>query len=162
MADAGGGGGNTWGTFEIIIVILLAIGLLSQLMGKPISSPGDSSSTVTQSDTVDTAQPACGLAVSRPHSLESIYGFVTLIGRTEGCEWLSTDRIALYAQVVDARGKPVSDYTTVPPTSFDGDAIATFNTTINITATPAKGNGYLILISPSSSSTTYRIPLRFK
>lgn len=161
MADAAGGGGSTWEALEIIIVILLAIGLLSQLSGKPIASLGGSSATVTQSDTTTPAQPSCGLVVSRPHSLESVQGFVTLIGRTEGCEWVSTERVALYAQIVDARGKPVSEYTTVAPVSFDFNGAA-FNTTIGITATPAKGNGYLILISPSSSSTTYRIPLRFQ
>lgn len=161
MADAGGGGGFNWEPLEIIIIILLVIGLLSQLTGKPIKPITDSSSSTISNSSVSPAEPSCGLVTSRPHSLELVSGFVTLIGQTAGCEWPSTETVALYAQVVDAKGKPVSDYITVAPNRFE-NAIATFNTSIALTATPAKGNGYLILISPVSSSTTYRIPLRFK
>ncbi len=160
MADAGGGGSN-WEPFEIIIVVILVIGLISQFTGKPLTSPATPATEVSQNDTTNPSQSDCGLIIARPHSLESVSGFVTLVGTTEGCEWASNELVALYAQIVDARGTPVSAYMTVVPTSFN-DGVATFNDAISITKTPAKGTGYLILISPSSTSTTYRIPLRFK
>lgn len=163
MADAPSGGG-TWEPFEIIIVVILLIGLLSRL---DTSSDTKKAPTTTKpkAEVVSKAPDpnACGLTLSRPHSLEKPTTVVTLIGSTAGCNWTSTSDVALYAQVVDARGMPVSAYTTVPVAS-SGVNTAYFDTSISLTDIPAKGTGYLILIPATTDPThpiSVRIPLKF-
>lgn len=163
MADDKGGGVG-WEAFEVIIVILLAIGLLSRLQGKPIGSPESvTPSEITTSETTKNAQ--CGLAITSPRTLERVTGAITLVGSTSGCNWVATETVALYAQVVDAYGAPVSSYSVVTPTRFDSPESTTFATTIPISGTAHPGTGYLILI-PAKADTqkplTVRIPLSFK
>ena len=162
MADdkGGGGGGTKWEPFEIVVIIILAIGLLTNLkQGPETTTPAPKPAVVSKAPEPD----ACGLSISRPHSLEKVTSFVTLIGSTDGCTWTSTPSVALYAQVIDSRGKPVSAYTTVPVVS-SGVGTAYFDTTIPLNDTPVSGTGYLILIPAKSSgyeSITSRIPLKF-
>jgi hypothetical protein len=83
MADAPktGGGISEWGTFEIVLIVLLAIGLLSRLSGNPIT-PIDTTPTKTavSAPATDDTAARCGLVIARPHSLETVTGFVTLSG----------------------------------------------------------------------------------
>jgi hypothetical protein len=168
MADAPTGGSG-WTAVEIIVVIILVIALLSQLTGKkitPVISPNSSTQTTTPAADTDAAIPACGITIERPKPLESVKGFVTLIGNTTGCGWEVKNAVALYAQVVDSRGKPVSVYTPIPATLIDANGLATFSSTIRLTAVPNAGTGTLILVptvpAPSETQQTLRIPIQFK
>jgi hypothetical protein len=162
MADAPSGGGSKWEPFEIILLILLAIGLLSRLQTKPAPTASTpKSATVSKAPT--TPHEVCGLTTTRPHALEKVSSFVTLAGTVSGCNWVATESVALYAQVIDSRGMPVSAYTTVAPVAANG-AIVSFNTTITLTTSPTKGTGYLILIPANDQSDhtiNARIPITF-
>ena len=132
MADAPSGG-SSWGTFEIILVAVLAIGFMTQLQ----NGFKDSNTPTPTKQTVSTpAQSPCGLSVARPHSLEKVTTFVTLIGETAGCQWPSTESVALYAQVIDSYGRPVSAYRTVPRTGDITQSTASFAHSIALTVTP--------------------------
>ncbi len=163
MADAGGGSG--WDAFEIALIVLLAAGILMRLTtGKALfeeSAPSTSSQTTTIS--APTPQDTCGLSVVSPRPLEKVHAFVTVTGATMSCQWPSTQTVALYAQVVDGKGVPVSAYTTIPPTDVQGET-TTFNTTVVLTTVPKTKSGYLILIPAKATgpqTVTARIPLTF-
>ncbi len=163
--DKGGGGSSGWEPFEIIVVIILAVGLLSQITGKKITPIVSTEKTKTEEiDRPETTGSTCGLNISRPHPLENVANFVTLSGYTDGCDWASTETVAMYAQVIDIRGTPVSRYETVPVINKNDEG-SFFNTTITLTASASKGIGYLILV-PAKNLTDYtnttRIPLTFK
>jgi hypothetical protein len=160
--DKGGGGGKGWEPFEMVLVILLAAGLLTQFQNG--SSSTKKATPVVKKTEVTTPKVAesCGLTVTSPHALEKVASFVTLSGTTNGCNWPATDAIALYAQVIDAYGKPVSAYTPVSGVSSNGTTTI-FNTTINLTSKPT-GKGFVILVpatTVSEQSITTRIPITF-
>lgn len=161
--DKGGGGGSSWGAFEIILVIVLAVGFLTQFQNgfkSPSATP-----TTPKKETVakiETKEP-CGLTVARPHSLEKITSFVTLAGKVAGCEWHATETVALYAQLVDSYGRPVSAYTTVPSIRYVRDS-AEFSTSIYLNTNPTTSTGFLLLIptrNTGQQTATYRIPITF-
>ncbi len=163
MADEKGGGGSGWGTFEIVLGILLLIGLLERFSG---SSHGLFQNNQKDAPAVlpaDTTAP-CGLSIARPEAEEKITGAITLAGTAGYCNWQAHDGIALYAQAVDSKGRPVSAYTKVAATGISGDRVS-FRTIIPLTVSPSKGVGYLILVparqenSPNTIST--RIPIKF-
>lgn len=164
MADApkSGGGISEWGTFEIVLVVLLAIGLLSRLGGGPVT-PGNTTPTAVKAP--DTSKANCGLVIARPHSLERVDSFVTLLGTVGSCNWLVYDNIALNAQVIDVKGLPISAYVAVPANSKNTDGTVSFNASIRLTTIPATKTGYLILIPSSHTDDTtvqsVRIPLTF-
>ncbi len=163
MADDKGGSSKTWEPFEVVLVLLLAIGLLSKIQTKTTGQTTTSSEKTKTTVVNKTPDTSCGLTILHPHSLEKIHTEVPLSGSTVGCNWKSTDTIALYAQVIDANGKPVSDYVTVVPTEVVGDTTS-FDTTIYLFDQPSSGKGYIILIPavPSGDhSITYRIPVTF-
>lgn len=164
MADEKGGG-KSWEPFEVVLVILLAIGLLTKLQtsSTPSSKSSTHSSTAKKESVTKPTTSACGIQVTRPHPLEQVTTFVTLVGTIEGCDWVPTSSVALYAQVIDGLGRPVSEYVSVPPASADG-AGTTFSTSIPLTSAPSAGTGTVILIpaqSGTDTSTTVRIPITF-
>ena len=162
MADdkGGGGGGSGWGTFEIVLGILLAIGLLDRLTS--VKSGVNSSPTATPAAT-ETAS-TCGLTLETPRATEKVRTSVVLKGSVGTCDWKATEKVALYAQLVDSKGKVVSKYLAIPPQDTYSD-IVTFSSTITLTSTPASGTGYLILVpavsTGNSKTVSARIPLSF-
>lgn len=162
MADAPSGG--KWEPFEIAVVVILLGGLLMRLTGTlpKTNTPSSESSTTTTTQTQAGEQHTCGLSIARPHSLEKVTSSVTLNGNLTGCNWYPKDGIALYAQVVDARGTPVSDYTAVA--ASDLSDTPSFMTMLPITGTPKKGTGYVILVAAKNTQArtiTARIPIKF-
>lgn len=166
MAD--GGGATTWEPFEIAVVAILIAGILMRLDGTSVSTPSNNSATTPKSATISQTQPpvlnTCGLSVSRPYTREKVSGAVLLVGQTTGCDWPVVDRVALYAQVIDAQGKPVSDYMSVPATVDASTTTVPFTFSIPLTITPQTSTGTLILISTkhaAGSAMTARIPITF-
>ncbi len=163
MADAGGG--SSWEPFEIALVVLLVAGLLMRLTtGKPLFDSGETTpSTAQTAITAPTPADTCGLTIAQPHALEKVRSFITVSGTTQGCQWPSTQTVALYAQAVDAQGRPISSYTAIPPTDMiDGKTY--FNTTVVLNDITKTTKGYLILVSTKldrERSVTARIPLTF-
>lgn len=168
MADAkptsSEGGG--WGTFEIVLGIILLVSLLNYLTAG--RSFINNNQAVTPIDTTPTKKILCGLSISKPKSGEYIGTTFNLTGKTDGCDWWSTEDTALFAQVIDRNGKSVSEFIKIPPLTFENGR-ATFNSTIGISTIPAKGIGYLILVPAQNDSLyaqenaiTHRIPIKFK
>lgn len=167
MADAPSGGGSSWGPIEIIAILLLGIGFMSTLTGNPIASPGGTSTTPPQTIPKPPVQnpndPKCGLSLSHPTNLESVFASVPIIGSVSGCNWIPTESSALSAQVIDANGIPLSGFVAVPISARTG-AIASFATTIAFTTAPATSTGYVILIpasDPAYKNITTRIQIKF-
>ncbi len=171
MADAKstGGGGSDWGMLEILLVVILLIGLMNRLS---ITTKTDSANTqkpVTTQATraADTEKlinerNSCGLTLISPRSNEKVREFVTVIGTAGTCNWRMADDAALYAQVVDRKGVPISEYTKIAPTSVDEDTVS-FAQSIPFIVTPATGTGYLILVPAQQlgdRTATVRIPLK--
>ncbi len=168
MADdkGGGGGGSEWGPLEIILVILLLIGLLDRISGKKWEigkSNQKTTHTVAQTKPVST----CGLALSTPNANQKIRNnLITVSGFAGTCDWKATESVALYAQVVDGKGVPLTEYLTISRLSSTVKGKAYFDQTITLTRIPNTTTGYLILIpavnSRSGSHTeSLRIPLVF-
>lgn len=161
MADAAGG--SNWGPFEVIIVLVLAIGLLSNITGKTISPV-----VVTTKDKKEVAPKIndsanrCGLSITSPLSQEKVSYNVRLSGLINGCNWKADGNKLLYAQIVDGSGVPVSDFITVENNNssifspnFDIDILIRGNPT---------GTGYLILVPATQTPEkpiSVRIPLKF-
>ncbi|MBP6857639.1 MAG: hypothetical protein KBC11_00360 [Candidatus Pacebacteria bacterium] len=161
MADAPSGGSG-WGTFEIILGLLLAIALLSNIGNKgEVYKPLEVKDTLKQKVVEDDTSNRCGLSVTAPLSLQKVSNSIRLSGSVNGCNWKPDGNTALFAQVVDKSGKPVSEFITV---ESNGSSIlnTAFDTNINITGNPS-GVGYLILIpaTKQEKSITVRIPLTF-
>lgn len=160
MADAPGG--SSWGPLEIILALVLAVGLLTQIQNgfkTPVATTPSKQTIETPTD----VQP-CGLSINRPHSLEKVTTFVTLIGQTTGCEWRSTPTVALYAQIIDSYGRPLSAYTAVAPSTYTREEAASFAVSIPLTTTATTTKGYLLLVSAKNSAqrtVSYRVPLTF-
>lgn len=170
-AAAPSGGG--WGALEIGVVIILAIGLISSITGTKSTPTDQSGAEITEtSNTLQDANASCGLTVQSPKPSSKIGASIEITGSTSGCNWSPVDDVALYAIVVDAKGKPVSPYTKVLKTKLpvveSGYGVnlseVTFTARVPITKTAAKGTGYLILVPAQSSDTqtgTVRIPIIF-
>ena len=164
MADDKGAksSGGDWSALEIIIGVILAIALLDRLTGNTykISKAPAVAPAIIEQEKAST----CGLTIIRPKPLEKVRDFVTVGGTVGSCDWKSSGDIALYAQLIDSRGKPVSLYTKILPSQVV-DGVVSFMQTIELTDTPASGTGYLILIPAVSSdaqrSLSNRIPLTF-
>jgi hypothetical protein len=160
MADAPSGGGG-WSALEIILVIVLAIGFMTQLQNGFTSTP-DTAQPVSKDTSTQVEGDTCGLVLSRPHSLEKVTSFVSLTGRIEGCAWVPTETVAMYAQVIDSRGKTLSPYVTVPPINKQYES-AYVDATIPLTTQPATSKGFLILVPAQTQgqTNTLRIPITF-
>lgn len=166
MADEkGGGGGSDWGALEIVLGILLAIALIDRLQGgKGLFKVEETPSSITSEEILSQEEAQCGLSLTKPRPQEKITGFVIVSGSITGCNWFSTPDVALYAQLVDSRGKPVSNYTTIVPRTYSVNGFSTFESVVYVTAPPAAGTGYLILVPSkqiSATTITARIPIQF-
>ncbi len=166
MADApSSGGGSSWGAFEVILALLLAIGLFSNITGKPITPVTSSPSTPSPNTTLTTPSGSsnrCGLSITAPLSLEKVSTAVHLSGVVTGCNWKPQGTTALFAQLVNGGGVPVSDFISVQTNGTD-ILNSAFDTLIPVTGTPT-GTGYLILVpatTQSEKAVTVRIPLHF-
>lgn len=162
MADAPAPKTSSWGAFEVILGLLLAIGLISSIQGKPISSTVNEKKAKEVVSPLDDSVNRCGLSITAPLSLQNVSGVVRLSGSVNGCNWKPDGNKVLFAQVINGAGVPVSDFVTVMGngTNF---LTAAFDTTIYINGNPT-GTGYLILIPATpvvERSIAVRIPLRF-
>ena len=164
MADApSSGGGSGWGAFEVVLALILAIGLLSNLNGNKNKTVLNVTPPKTTISPIDTSANRCGLSITSPLSLEKVSNSVRISGSVNGCNWNPSGNTALFAQVITGGGVPVSDFITV--TNNGANFLNTsFDTTIAINGNPNPGTGYLILI-PATQTTekqiTVRIPVRF-
>lgn len=163
MADAPSSGGSSWGPFEVILALVLGIGLLSAISNKgqvtPLIKDTPKKETVSK---LDDSANRCGLSVSLPLSSQKVSGSVRLSGLVSGCNWVADGTTALFAQVINGAGMPVSDFVTVSNNGSDFIHTA-FDTVININGNPS-GTGYLILIpakQKEGKSISVRIPLQF-
>lgn len=161
MADAPSGG-SSWGTFEVILGLLLAIGLLSNISGKPITPITETKKSEQQVTKVDDSEKRCGLSITSPLSLSKVSTSFRLSGSVNGCNWKPDGKTALFAQVINGAGVPVSDFVRVEGT---GDNVfnTSFDKQIFITGSP-KGAGYVLLIPAIQNPDkpiSIRIPLTF-
>ncbi len=162
MADAPAPKESSWGAFEIILGIILLVGLLSKIEGKPINSETPEKQSKETISFQEDPNARCGLSIIEPLSLQKVTGLVRLSGSVNGCNWKPNGNKLLFAQVISGAGVPVSDFVTVigNGSNFLTEA---FDTTIVINGNP-KGTGYLMLIPATpvvEKSYTVRIPLRF-
>lgn len=169
MADAPAGGAK-WETFEIVIVVILLGGILMKLTGTnitPTSYTDTSSTSQGTSTSVSAPTPlpheACGLTLTAPLSRSKVNGYVRVTGQVSGCAWIATPTVALYAQVINSQGLPVSEYTAIRPSVTSGTVVP-FDGFVDFTTAPDHGTGYLILVPATpqqGTSTTVRIPITF-
>lgn len=164
MADApASSGGSGWGVFEVILGIVLAIALISNINGKPITPIVDTANdTETVSKTTEDSNNRCGLSITAPLSLEKVSTAVHLAGLVSGCNWQPDGQTALFAQVINGGGVPISDYVAVQNNNTDIINTA-FDTAIVLNSTAKAGTGYLILIPAKQTADkplTVRIPIR--
>lgn len=166
MADApSSGGGSSWGAFEVILALLLAVALLSNIGNnttKDSTKPTTTTPKKTTVSKIDDSANRCGLAVTAPLSLQKVSGSVRLSGVITGCNWKPSENTALFAQVINGAGVPVSEFIAVQNNNTDLINTA-FDTNIEITGNQT-GTGYLILIPATpvaDKSITVRIPLQF-
>lgn len=160
MADAPSGGSN-WGTFEVILGLILAVGLLSNISGKPITPVTENKKTEEVSKVSD-SEKTCGLSITSPLSLQKVSGSFRLSGSVNGCFWKPDGNTALFVQVVNGAGKPVSDFVRVEGNG-ENFLNVSFEKEIFINGNP-RGTGYAILIPAIQNPDkpiTVRIPLTF-
>ncbi len=161
MADdkGGGGGGSSWGTFEIVIGIVLLVGLLDRISAR---IPGIVSSGVSGSDTAVKSETLCGLSIKTPIPSQKVGRDVVVSGSAGSCDWEIVNGIALFAQVVDSKGAPLSSYTPIRTRGEDDDS---FYGTVAVTSIPKTTTGYLFLVPASQNSSdetvSTRIPIKF-
>jgi hypothetical protein len=161
MADASGGG-SSWGAFEVILGILLAIALLSNIGNKGKFQPLFSETPAKESSTEQsTVTNKCGLSVTTPNSFEKVSSTVRLSGSINGCNWKPDGTIVLFAQVINKDGLPISDFVSVQSSTTE-NITTNFDTNISINEN-ASSTGFLILLptSKTDKSITVRIPLKF-
>ncbi len=157
----------------LIVGALLALALISNLFNRGQYKP-TAQKQPTQQKIEDTPryEQSCGLFVVSPKPLEKVSGSLFLEGTVGSCEWIPVANVALYAQVIDATGMLVSDYTKVRAEGGPGTpnapilgAARPFRAQIPLTAAPKSKTGFLILVHPDTereTSKTVRIPIRFQ
>lgn len=174
MADekGGGGGGSGWGAFEIIIVLLFAVAVISRLEGDPIKPlavvkdkpsstvSSSSGSPVVSGQTIDVN---CGITVTSPYPLQGMGDAITVKGTISGCVFKSTDNKTLYMQVIEGNGSPLSETVVISPVAA-ANATFTFSQSIALSKQATTTTGYIIIL-PGSSATAEknlnaRIPVR--
>ncbi len=163
MADAPAGGGSSWGPFEVVLVLLLAIAILSNLGTNNKTTVVETPVKKTIVAPLDDSANRCGLSIVAPLSAQKVYDSVRLKGSINGCNWKPDGQTALFAQIINGAGVPVSDFT--PVMNNGSDFINTaFDTTVYLTTVQPSGTGYLLLIpavQQSDKTITVRIPIRF-
>lgn len=160
---------SQWGALEIVLVLVLTIGLLSNLRGAAPSLFPPERKTIAEPVTSTKAlQPKkdCGIKLTRPKPQETVGSFLPVQGFVSGCGWQSNNSVAAYVQIVDVLGMPMSAYTPIPvATTYNNQD--TFSSSIVISGTPAPGIGYALFFpaytDPENKTVpTVRIPIRFK
>jgi hypothetical protein len=162
MADAPSGGGNGWGAFEVILALILGTGLVSTIFNKGKITPVIQTTPQDSVTVSDTSANSCGLSLTAPLSMQKVSTEVRVSGSTQGCNWNPDGTTLLFAQVVNSKGAPVSNFTTIQRVSDSGFLYDSFDTTIAINGAPT-GTGYLILMPAKQleKPITVRIPLSF-
>jgi hypothetical protein len=161
MADAPApSGGSGWGALEVIVVLVLVIGLISTISGKPILSLRNKS-TIAATKTVTAPQPSCGIVLTSPKPQEKIGTEVVLNGSIIQC-LTNTIPDTLTAHVVDATGTSLSDSTTIDVSHsiFGGGS---FSTTIPLVGTARSTKAYVIVSGPvraNGTAETVRLPIQ--
>ncbi len=169
MADAPAGGGGGISGVEIILLVVLALGALSVLTGKPLSAPSAAPAATTSTAPAPTA--VCAITLTSPTKLQKIFQYVTINGSLTNCDpsllsnnTASLQNISLNVQIVDKNGSPMSAYTPMPLGVLTSQSSGTFNANIPITGAPAAGTGYVIVVGPTQSNGaeyTARVPVTF-
>jgi len=157
---------DKWTALEIIVVLILLIGLLERISGHQLPTPPTPTpvpSSNPHTAITDPANPWCGLSIVSPQSKQSVSASFALVGNVNGCNWPTTQTTALFAQVIDANGLPLSDYLPIPITTKNGTT-AQFATTLALTQHPTTKTGYLILVPTTGTpgnTLSVRISLTF-
>ncbi len=165
MADApASSGGSGWGAFEIVLGVLLLIALLSNIgnKGEPYKPLEVADEKIAQIAPVDDSSNRCGLSVTSPLSLEKVSTAVHVSGFVTGCNWQPDGTTALFAQVINGGGVPISDFVAVQNNNTDVINTA-FDTAIVLGSTAKSGTGYLILMPAKKigdKNITVRIPIK--
>jgi hypothetical protein len=153
---------SSWGVFEIGIVVLIVVALLSK---GNISQDTNQPTTINNNST-ETSQEGyfCGLQVTSPAKNAIVTNSFTLRGITEGCYWNVREGAILSYQVIDDAGVPVSALVQVTKTS---DAFPyVFEEMVTLTTTPSARSGFIVLIAPNpdtnNQTVSVRIPIRFQ
>lgn len=153
---------SSWGAFEIGIVVLIVVALLSR---NTISENTKTSEGQTPDSVIGTTEDySCGLQVTSPARNARISNSFTLRGITEGCYWNTKEGVVLSYQVIDAEGTPVSDFKIVRQT---GDIFPyVFEENVTLTTTPKTKNGFIVFLAPypttDNQTVSVRIPIRFQ
>ncbi|MEK7228193.1 MAG: hypothetical protein AAB681_02460, partial [Patescibacteria group bacterium] len=87
MADAPAPKSSGWGAFEVILGLLLAVGLISSIQGKPIAKEVETKKPKETVSLPDDSVNRCGLSITAPLSLQNVSGSVRLSGSVNGCNW---------------------------------------------------------------------------
>jgi hypothetical protein len=162
MADAPSGGGSSWGAFEVILGILLAIALLSNIGNKGKFQPLFSETPTKEvSPEQLTANNKCGLSIIGPTAFQKVSNTIRLSGSINGCNWKPDGSTALFVQVINAGGAPISEFVAVPSSTTE-NITTNFDTNITLNAEPSS-TGFIILLPAykTDKSITVRIPLKF-
>lgn len=149
-----------WGPFEIILVLVLVAGIFSAIGRAPTIAP--TSQNQTQQVGLSDAEKRCGLSLTSPLARARVTDGVRVSGSVNGCKWNPVGEIALYAQIIDAKGAPLSDLTTIPPVA-PAVVNTPFDMTVPLSSIPKTDTGTLILIPAEQrdDAITVRVPLRF-
>ena len=161
MADAPSGG-SAWTVLELILAILLILGVLDHLTGfisKPATSP------TTKTPKVETV--SCAPTLIQPYTNQRVTTTISIAGSYGVCkptQWAPQNTTALFAQVIDSSGLPISDYTAIPISTTDSSGKINFVGTITLNHPPVTSSGSIILVpanDPNQLHQTKRIPIKF-
>lgn len=180
MADDKGAKPAPEGYDPLVLIIggLLALTLIGNLFTKdkyqqPAPAKSVPAVTTPAPEAAASYEQSCGLFVSSPKPLQKVSGGVILLEGTVGsCEWIPVGSVGMYAQLIDAAGNLVSEYTTVHAEGGPGTPNAPilgtarpFSKYITLTGAPKTKTGFLILVHPDTeraTTKTVRIPIRFQ
>jgi len=157
-------GGSGWGAFEIGIVVLIIVALLSR---------GDNrTSETTQPENTNPAvednRYSLGIQITSPNRNTLVGSTFTLRGIVEGGYWNPNplDGIVASYQVIDAEGVPLSDFKTIKKDSTVYTSSYVFEDTVVLTRTPKTKTGTIVLLSSTpdaeNQTVSVRIPIRFQ
>lgn len=156
--------GSGWGAFEIGIVVLIIVALLSR---------GDNraSETIQPENTnpvVEDNRYSLGIQITSPTTNTIVGSTFTLRGIVEGGYWNpnSSDGVIASYQVIDAEGVPLSDFKTIKKDSAVYTPSYVFEDTVVLTRIPKTKTGTIVLLSSTpdaeNQTVSVRIPIRFQ
>lgn len=164
MADAPSSGGSDWGVFEIALGVLLLIALLSNIgnKGKPYKPLEITEEKTTEIAPIDDSANRCGLSIKTPLSFEKVSTAVHVSGLVSGCNWEPDGQTALFAQVINGGGVPISDFVAIQNNNTDVINVS-FDTAVVLNSTAKSGTAYLLLMPAKKvvdKNITVRIPIK--